>query len=369
MNPERNIKPPRNFRAGESSTIEQAASDWIARRDRGLTPAERTAFADWSRADPRHPLELERLEATWTELDRIKKVDTLQAMAADVVARARAGRARRRFVWFASLAGAAAALLAVAFTTLRDGLLPSLTEVRVPHYPRDNYRVLESTVHRLTLADGSVAELNGASEIAVDFSSTERRVQLLVGEVHFIVAKDGARPFYVTAGPVTVRAVGTAFNVRLAAESVEVLVTEGKVKLHSTVAPSAAEAVELAAEPLAEVAPALVEGQRAVISRTGPVSSGAVAIGDVGQAEIDETLGWQSVRLVFNNTPLHEVVAGFNEYNAHRLTIGDSRIRGRILTGVFRADNLDGFVRLLRASLDVKAEQRTSHETVLLPAR
>jgi len=72
---------------------------------------------------------------------------------------------------------------------------------------------------------------------------------------------------------------------------------------------------------------------------------------------------------VFNNTPLHEVVAGFNEYNAHRLTIGDSRIRGRILTGVFRADNLDGFVRLLRASLDVKAEQRTSHETVLLPAR
>ena len=36
---------------------------------------------------------------------------------------------------------------------------------------------------------------------------------------------------------------------------------------------------------------------------------------------------------------------------------------------VFRADNLEGFVRLLRHSIDVKAELRTPTETVLLPVR
>lgn len=94
-----------------------------------------------------------------------------------------------------------------------------------------------------------------------------------------------------------------------------------------------------------------------------------VAVAEVNKAEMEDELGWQTTRLVFNNTPLDEVIAGFNRYNEHRLTLGDPALRKRALTGVFRADNREGFVRLLRASVDVKAEQRTPHETVLLPIR
>jgi transmembrane sensor len=95
----------------------------------------------------------------------------------------------------------------------------------------------------------------------------------------------------------------------------------------------------------------------------------AAAIGTMERIEIAEALGWQSTRLVFNNTPLEEAVAGFNRYNAHQLTIGDPAIRKRTLIGTFRADNREAFVRLLRHSVDVKAELRTSSETVLLPVR
>jgi transmembrane sensor len=220
-------------------------------------------------------------------------------------------------------------------------------------------------MQRNTLADGSVAELNGTSRIEVDYSAAERRVRLVEGEAHFVVEKDPDRPFFVTAGTVIVRAVGTAFNVRLESATVEVLVTEGKVKLEQ----SGSATTPVADSSFVEATPSLIQGQRAVINLVRVDAPAKVEINEVNPSEMTDALGWQSTRLVFNNTPLDEVIAGFNQYNTHRLTLGDARLRGRTLTGVFRADNLDGFVRLLQASVDVKAAPRTPTETVLLPVR
>jgi transmembrane sensor len=83
---------------------------------------------------------------------------------------------------------------------------------------------------RLALPDGSRVELKDGSEVVVQYSASERRVKLTGGEAHFTVWKDKTRPFIVNAAGVEVRAVGTAFNVRLEAKSVEVLVTEGRVE-------------------------------------------------------------------------------------------------------------------------------------------
>ncbi len=279
-------------------------------------------------------------------------------MADQVVRTARARQLRRRR-WQVTLGtlGAAAAIAVGIAGWQRFKPAPPV-ETALP----DNIRVLASTLQSRTLPDGSVAELNGRSRIEVEYSATERRVRLTEGEAHFVVTKDPARPFYVTAGPVTVRAVGTAFNVRLEAAAIEVLVTEGKVQMEASAAAPVAPAV-VAAPP-----PALVAGQRVLIDRVAGMTA-AVAVGEVAQSEIDEALGWQGTRLVFSATTLDEVVAAFNRYNRHRLALGDPKLSSRTLTGTFRADNLEGFLRLVRQMVDVKVELRTPTETVLLPAR
>ena len=355
------MSTPRTARVPDSE-VARLAAEWVARRDRGLTASEWQSFIAWQNADPRNVAEFNRLDHTWRGLDAVGEVHELDAMADAVVSRARIKRARGRRVRFASLVFTTAAALAIGFTSWTK-FVPAEGEQPVSR-TNEHYRVLASTVQRMELPDGSVAELNGASRIEVDFTSTLRRVTLTEGEAHFIVAKNPERPFFVTAGPVTVRAVGTAFNVRLDTGSIEVLVTEGTVSLENADAPRSPSVPD----GVAADAPALIQGQRAVINLR-PAATEKVAIGEVGRAEIDDALGWQSTRLVFNNTPLDEVVEGFNRYNSHRLTIGDPKICQRTLTGVFRADNLDGFVRLLKASVDVKAELRTSTETVLLPVR
>jgi transmembrane sensor len=351
--------------AGAADPVAQAAARWVSRQDRGLSAAERAELAAWQAADPRHAAEWQRQLRTWRGLDRVGADAGLAAMADEFLLRARARRARARWQRAAAWSGSLAAALVLGWVAWTQ-----FGPAAAPDRPRSDYAVLASTLRRETLPDGSVAELNGASRIEVVFTAAERRVVMLEGEAHFVVAKNPARPFYVTAGPVTVRAVGTAFNVRLAAESIEVLVTEGKVRLEQETPPAATVAAGYPSPlpvPPPE-APALVEGQRAVIARTGATTAPA-EIGAVGKAEIEAALGWQATRLVFNNTPLDEVIAGFNRYHPHRLVLGDPRLRERTLTGVFRADNLDGFVRLLRVSVDVRAEPRGPDETVLLPLR
>jgi transmembrane sensor len=67
-------------------------------------------------------------------------------------------------------------------------------------------------------------------------------------------------------------------------------------------------------------------------------------------------LAWQNGMLMFNNTPLHRVVAEFNRYNRRQLVIGDTAIADREIGGYFKSRNLDSFVRILQSSFGVNAD-------------
>jgi transmembrane sensor len=355
-------RPPSTSGEEPSSAeaIAAAAADWVVRRDRGLSVREQDEFARWQAADPRHAAELTRQYDAWASLDAIKAAPDLSALADDIFDRARARRARRRRIVF-SLLGAAAAIALTWSTLLQRDANGRSTGTLAP--AKASVQVLASTARHQFLPDGSVAELNGDSLIELDFTPAERRVRLVRGEAHFFVSKNAQRPFLVTAGSVTVRAVGTAFNVRLGANSgLEVLVTEGKVRLDGTASVSTPAAPEPAA-------PALTVGQRAHVEPAAAGELPAVSIDRPKPHEVDEALGWQAMRLVFDRTSLDEVVAAFNRHNIRQFVIADPTLRSLTLTGTFRADNAQAFSRLLEASIDVRAEPRAGDVIALVPAR
>lgn len=339
--------------------IAAAAADWVVRRDRGLSEAEKREFAAWQAVDPRHAEELTRQEEAWRSLDGAGANAELARMADDVFDRARERRARRRLVYNLVVAAAAFAVTWGLFFRFPGGTdEPGLAAAPKPA----EIQVLASTARQKFLPDGSVVELNGDSVIETDFTEKERRIRLVRGEAHFFVMKNPARPFLVTVGQVTVRAVGTAFNVRRGEGQIDVLVTEGKVRLDGT----APLAIAVSTEP---TAPALTVGERAQIATTSGGALPVVSIGHLKPAEVDEVLGWQAMRLVFNRTPLPEVVAAFNRHNIRQFVIADPSLRELTLTGTFRADNAQAFGRLLEASIDIRAEPRAGDVIALVPAR
>ena len=327
---------------GSTGAIEQQAAEWFVLRDAGCTARQQEEFERWLQADGRHAQIYAEFDETWSRLGELRAVATDAPVAAGAQP-----RRRGKLIW---LSGALAAAAAVVVAYL--AWWPSPAPATAP------FSVVASTdvgrMRRLSLPDGSVVRLNTDSAVAVQFTATERRVRLVRGEAHFQVAKNPAWTFVVSAGRVAVRAVGTAFDVRMRPEAVEVLVTEGKVRVDDD-----ARGKSLLASPSAGGPPLLVAGQRAYIA----LGTAAVAVA-VTPAEIGQALAWQKQRLEFVATPLADIVAEFNRYNRHKLVITDPRLATRRFGGTFSVGDYAELVRLLEEDFGVVAD-RGENETRL----
>ena len=210
------------------------------------------------------------------------------------------------------------------------------------------------------LPDGTTVELKSGAEIAVDISAAWCRVRLVRGEAHFAVAKNPARPFVVDAAGVSLRAVGTAFAVKLEENSVDLLVTEGRVSVDHPAAQSATATTASLEKPLA-----LVDAGQQVDVAADTAASGPLQVRTVAAEELAARLAWRIRRAEFSGTPLSEVVALLNRYTKERFVIDDAELARVPLSGLFRLDDGEAFVRLLETGFGVKAEYRGGNVIVL----
>jgi transmembrane sensor len=336
-----------------SNDLPRTAALWVVRLERGLTATEQDEFLEWLTADPSHGDELSRQRAGWGRLDlladwrpehgRRPNRDLLAPPPTKVLA-----RWKPQLAW-ASLTGlAAAALVALVFWTQRPA--PAQPDVA-------STAPAIALIEERTLADGSVVALNRGARITVAYTDGERRVDLTEGEAHFQVAKNPARPFIVSVRGVDVRAVGTAFNVHLKGESVEVLVTEGKVSVAP--AESGGQTNDNGSHLF------LAAGQRTVVPLDQPAAS---AVTTVSEEEMNALLAWQPRLLDFTEQPLSAIVAEFNRRNAAvRLEIHDPTLAATVLNASLRSDNVEGFLRLLDSGFQIKAT-RSGGVITLRPA-
>lgn len=354
---------------GELGVIEHVAADWMIQRDHGLSAAQEAELAFWLAADERHRAAFKALEATWDLMGEARKTS--------VIVPTHPVRRRSRLSWIpVGLAAALGAVIlwmsGIPFPAQSDGSYSTTTTTGI------------GVLRELDLPDGSVVQINTDSKIEVRFTRAARGVRLVRGEAHFSVAKNPARPFIVSAGDVEMRAVGTAFNVRLRSSAVEVLVTEGSVKVAATElldgkvgsdGGSGKGVIEGQSLPVMQFAeygqnagsalPLLTAGQRMVVS----LAPDAFAIAPPTIAAVDpqaivQALAWQQRRLDFESAPLPEMVSEINRYNAHKLVIADPRLESQRFGGSFPAGDYDAFVRLLETNFGVIVE-RKGNETFL----
>ncbi|HEX7631325.1 MAG TPA: FecR domain-containing protein [Lacunisphaera sp.] len=331
------------------------AAAWLAQRDEGLTTEEAAEFSKWRLADARHAAAVQRLEQTWKMLQPLREFrpEARQHPDRDLLAAAQRPASIITFPRLAALAAMAAAVIAMFY--LRSGPRaagPIVNEAVAAM----TYATTADGYQRVTLSDGSVLELNANSEARVEMLPAVRHVQLVRGEGHFTVAKNKQRPFIVHANGVDVRAVGTAFNVRLADRGdIEVLVTEGRVHVERQAGAFAQEAL-----------PELGVGDRLLVTAT-PVSGATPRAEKVSAEAMQQTLAWQGPYLRFVEQPLASVVAQFNEHNRVKLELGDATLAAVPIDGRFRPDGVEAFVRLFEADPNSKIlVERAGPERIVL---
>lgn len=311
--------------------INELAARWVVRVDSGsLAPEEQVELDAWLNADPRHRGAYVRARAHWVNLDRLA---TLHGPASAEAPRVDARRSlSRRELLAASVAASTLLGSGLSWLLLRRGV--------------ERYTSGIGEVRRITLEDGSTLSLNTASEVTIEFSRQQRNLRLIRGEALFEVAHDKLRPFVVVANDTAVRAVGTAFAVRLESNrpQVDVTVTEGVVEVANTVAaPEVASAGSWAGESKPERVSA---NERVVIA-----SARAPQISAIAPAEAERQLAWREGLVSFDGESLQTAVAEINRHNRRQIIVDDPALAAKPIVGVFRATDLEGFSAAAAAAL------------------
>jgi transmembrane sensor len=176
-----------------------------------------------------------------------------------------------------------------------------------------------------------------------------RTVTLLSGEALFQVAHDASRPFDVKTGDMTIRAVGTQFDVDRRAADTTVTVVEGKVAVFT--ASSSSNDAQSDNLPLAA-------GEQLTVA---PRSKSHTI-----RANIAAATAWTQRKLVFENRPLGEVAEEFNRYNRERIDIRSPELRSQEVTGVFQANDPDSFMMFLAKIPDVNIERSADNQSFVV---
>jgi transmembrane sensor len=332
-------------RARRDPAIEERAADWLLRSRDDLSSGERAALQRWLAADSRHAAAYAEMDETWRTLNAPRATGLAAEFGRELETRRQRRAARRRATAWAG-AGLAAAAAFVFFLVPAD--LPKSSPAPMPALATVAVRP-----DRLVLPDGSTVELNSGAQIAVEFTAAKRSVTLQAGEAIFSVQKDPARPFVVVAGGVEVRAVGTVFSVRHAEGRVGVLVTEGRVAVDRAAGAGAPVAVE--APPVSPLA-FIEAGARLIVPADLPAAT-PLEIKPITPREVAAALAWRGKRMEFSGTPMAEAVELFNRQNRLQLAVPDVVLARHQLSGIFWADDPEGFVRLLESGMNVTPER------------
>lgn len=308
--------------ASDRQALRSVAAQWLAlRRSGAMTPTEEQGFRAWLDESPAH-------RDAWVQLERVWALTGAVAEDPQIVeARAHDARAFSRWPDWRRMTGIAAAMVFALASTwaVRDsGLIGEFGAGRMAQAQVFQTGLGQRTA--LTLDDGSVVTLDTDSEVRVLAMSSTRSLALMRGRAFFKVAKDPTRPFLVHAGDKTVRAIGTAFGVRMDDGAVIVTLVEGKVRVE---------------EPRAFLKP----------GHSAEMTAGAELVArpddgwKIGRVDTVRETSWLDGRLTFMRDPLADAVEEMNRYSERKLVFTGGRVPDERIVGVFRAGDVDSFAQ------------------------
>jgi transmembrane sensor len=332
-------------------TAERVAAEWFGLKRSGAMSADDVrAFEVWLAREPENRAAYDNLEHYWLVAQAVRNDPQVLAMR-DAAARAHPSSRRPALIW-----GGIAAALAVAVIgglsvqrSLPAPPEPATLSARneTPAPGRQTFRTAVGQTTSVLLPDGSAVNLDTDTVLRTMLTGTERRLVLERGRAFFRVAKDKHRPFVVVAAGRTITATGTAFDVRADPKRFQVILVEGRVRVE---------------EPRGK--------GMGLFPQVTEMTPGLQLVADadrstVARADVPKTTSWLNGRLTFDNEPLSDVVAEINRYSDRKIVLNGAALGRTPILGVFKADDVDGFVRALQEYRLAKVSSETPEAITL----
>ncbi|AOA57920.1 FecR family protein [Acinetobacter larvae] len=185
------------------------------------------------------------------------------------------------------------------------------------------------------LLDQSHIKISGESAYNIHFDPTQRRIELLSGNIMVDVAKDPQRPFTVSTTYADIQALGTRFMVQHSAEQSILTMLESKVVVHSK---------QTGQTQIIQA------GQQVMIDGNGIHAIQAISPALYQQA-------WQQHRLIVDQMPLSQVLDILQSYQQDKIYYRAADLHGLHVTAILPLDDPQQAYTLLQDSLPIQIRQ------------
>ena len=303
------------MKAARADSIAEQAAHWIVQLsadDEHVRASARAGFAAWKAQDPLHAKAAAGMENLLGQVHAVRGPSGGDVRPARAALAAIAPKRRRHLA-----AGVAAAMLVMAVAA---GLAASDR----PAYLLADLRSPTGQWRTHTLADGSHLTLGSDTAVNLHFTSGERHLQLVRGEILVEVARDARRPFFVDSRQAALRALGTRFTVRQQDEATILSMLESTVAVQL---PHHADTVVAA-------------GQRTRIT-----SAGAGPLETIDAASLQDA--WRAHQLVVDDRPLPEVLDELARHRPGQLRYDRAQLDHIRVAAVLPLDDTDQALQLL----------------------
>ncbi len=291
------------------------------------TPEEAMALSDWL-GDAVNRSRFEGLQQAWNSTSPGKVNRAVDVKSAWRIVDARKNNSRRSQRTF--LLENRSILKIAAAVTLTVSVAAVLYFSFQKERPMQLAATTADSLQHITFADHSTAVVNRNGHLIYPekFETDQRQVSLMKGEAFFQVTADASKPFIVNTRMVSIKVVGTAFNVIVGDESVSVSVDEGKVLVFSPTDSIYLEPGKAASFNQAEQKFSLAKSNR-------------------------NDWAYASRKLVFVNTPLWEVFEHIEKAQNCEIQVSDSAIGNCKLTATFESVSTDYMLNLITEALNL----------------
>ncbi|MBV1687712.1 FecR domain-containing protein [Novosphingobium sp. G106] len=299
--------------------LRDEAADWFAVMRGPDAEARRGEFEAWLDAHAIHREAYNRIAETFS-LGKALKGTGLDEQVSQPASPAGDGKAAR-MAWASALLLIAAVAAAMVWAVMRQtqAFAPA-TQVAAMGAPEQRLETQIGEIRQFRLADGSVATLDTDSVLLVSLRGGSRDLTLIKGRARFFVAHE-KRPFLVTAGGGTVRAVGTVFDVNLGSGGrVDVRLLKGVVLVDVT-------------------GRAALGGQVRRLDPGQALAFGGTAAPALSSSGRPSDANWPSGLRDFDGVRVADVIQDANRYATIPLRAATADIGETRISGAFRIDD------------------------------
>jgi ferric-dicitrate binding protein FerR (iron transport regulator) len=196
------------------------------------------------------------------------------------------------------------------------------------------------------LGDGTEVILReGNFSFPEEFNQSQRTVLLENGTAFFKVAKDASKPFVIELGQAKITVLGTQFELRKSASSIQVRVKEGKVKFSSQ------------------------DGERILVANQAV--NYQFQSHQIKDEEIkdENAFSYVSKSLHFNELPLNEVVESLNQYYSDRSIVLAKELKDCKLSANFENEKLENVLEVIKATMNVEVRWDQKNNSYIIEGK